>query len=47
VAGYPDQSWPNAQVQTVHNAVVQELFTGQASVADALKKMDDAYKQGS
>ncbi|MCW3016874.1 MAG: extracellular solute-binding protein family 1 [Solirubrobacterales bacterium] len=46
VAGYPDQSWPNAEVQTVHNAVVQELFTGQTSIDGALTKMDDAYKQG-
>jgi ABC-type glycerol-3-phosphate transport system substrate-binding protein len=43
---YPDHFWPNPDVQATHNAVVQQIFTGQASIEDALKQMDDAYAQG-
>lgn len=47
VGPFPDHLWPSAKVQETHNSVVQEIFTGQTSVADALKKMDDAYAQAS
>ncbi|WP_051451054.1 ABC transporter substrate-binding protein [Actinospica robiniae] len=41
---YPDPYWPNAQVQQAHLTGMQELLSGQGSVADALKGMDSAYK---
>ena len=40
---FMDQRWPNAKVQQVHFAVVQELFSGSISVPDALGRMDAAY----
>ena len=43
---YPDHFWPNPDVQATHNAVVQQIFTGQGSIEDALKQMDDAYAKG-
>jgi raffinose/stachyose/melibiose transport system substrate-binding protein len=42
---FMDQRWPNADVQQAHLAGVQELLSGQASVSDVLKKMDDAYQK--
>ena len=44
---YPDPAWPNAQVQQAHLAGMQQLLSGQGSVADVLKGMDSAYAQGS
>ncbi len=44
---YMDQLWPNPQVQPTHFAVVQQLFTKQISVDQALKRMDSAYKRKS
>jgi raffinose/stachyose/melibiose transport system substrate-binding protein len=41
---YPDPYWPNAQVQQAHLTGMQEVLSGQGSVADALKGMDTAYK---
>jgi raffinose/stachyose/melibiose transport system substrate-binding protein len=38
-----DQRWPNAEVQPVHFAVIQELLGGKISVDGALTKMDEAY----
>lgn len=43
---YMDQQWPNARVQQVHFAVVQELLGGKTSPQEALQRMDDAYEQG-
>jgi raffinose/stachyose/melibiose transport system substrate-binding protein len=43
---YMDQQWPNARVQQVHFAVVQELLGGRTTPAAALKRMDQAYQQG-
>ncbi|MER6944146.1 extracellular solute-binding protein [Nonomuraea sp. NPDC000554] len=40
---FMDQRWPNAEVQPVHFAVVQELLAGKIKVDEALKKMDEAY----
>ncbi|NUW43809.1 extracellular solute-binding protein [Nonomuraea rhodomycinica] len=40
---FMDQRWPNAEVQPVHFAVVQELLAGKIKIDDALKKMDEAY----
>ncbi len=40
---FMDQRWPNAEVQPVHFAVVQELLGGKTTVDGALKKMDEAY----
>ncbi|MEU8108959.1 extracellular solute-binding protein [Nonomuraea muscovyensis] len=42
---FMDQRWPNAEVQPVHFAVVQELLAGKATVDEALKKMDEAYRK--
>ncbi|SDJ41876.1 extracellular solute-binding protein [Nonomuraea jiangxiensis] len=42
---FMDQRWPNAEVQPVHFAVIQELLAGDATIDDALKKMDEAYKK--
>lgn len=42
---FMDQRWPNAEVQPVHFAVVQELLAGKATIDEALKKMDEAYQK--
>lgn len=42
---FMDQRWPNAEVQPVHFAVIQELLAGDATVDEALKKMDEAYQK--
>lgn len=42
---FMDQQWPNAEIQPVHFAVVQEMFAGETSVDEALKKLDEAYKK--
>ncbi|MGP3960277.1 extracellular solute-binding protein [Nonomuraea sp. 3N208] len=42
---FMDQRWPNAEVQPVHFAVVQELLAGKSTVDEALKKMDEAYQK--
>lgn len=44
---FMDQLWPNAEVQQIHFAVVQQLFTGETTVKEALNKMDQAYQKGS
>jgi raffinose/stachyose/melibiose transport system substrate-binding protein len=44
---YPDHFWPNPDVQATHNAVVQQIFTGQTTIDEALQKMDAAYSKGS
>lgn len=43
-AAWPDQTWPNPNVQQVHFDGVQGLFTGSGSIQDVLNKMDKAYK---
>jgi raffinose/stachyose/melibiose transport system substrate-binding protein len=43
---YMDQQWPNARVQQVLFAQVQDLLGGRTTPADALAQMDAAYKQG-
>lgn len=40
---YPDQQWPNAEVQPTHFAVIQQLFAGTTSIDQALQTLDDAY----
>ncbi|WP_219472338.1 extracellular solute-binding protein [Nonomuraea rhizosphaerae] len=40
---FMDQRWPNAEVQPVHFAVIQDLLAGKIKVDEALKKMDEAY----
>ncbi|MFG3439661.1 extracellular solute-binding protein [Nonomuraea sp. NPDC047897] len=42
---FMDQRWPNAEIQPVHFAVVQELLAGKATIDEALKKMDEAYRK--
>ncbi|MFI7705047.1 extracellular solute-binding protein [Nonomuraea sp. NPDC049480] len=42
---FMDQRWPNAEVQPVHFAVIQELLAGDATIDEALKKMDEAYRK--
>jgi raffinose/stachyose/melibiose transport system substrate-binding protein len=44
---FMDQLWPNAEVQQIHFASVQQLFTGEITVGEALKRMDEAYQKGS
>ncbi|MBB5788739.1 ABC transporter substrate-binding protein [Jiangella mangrovi] len=43
-APYPDQTWPNPEVQQTHLQVVQDLFTGSASVDDALGRLQEAFE---
>jgi raffinose/stachyose/melibiose transport system substrate-binding protein len=40
---YMDQLWPNPKVQATHFTVVQEVFAGEATPAEALADMDEAY----
>lgn len=42
---FMDQRWPNAEVQPVHFAVVQDLLAGKSTIDEALKKMDEAYQK--
>ncbi|MFB4276734.1 MULTISPECIES: extracellular solute-binding protein [unclassified Nonomuraea] len=42
---FMDQRWPNAEVQPVHFAVIQELLAGRSTIDEALKKMDEAYQK--
>lgn len=44
-AAFPDQSWPNSNVNQVYMDGLQKLLGGQATVADSLKAMDDAYAE--
>ena len=43
---YPDPFWPNAKIQAAHLSGIQQLLSGQGSVATVLKGMDAAYAQG-
>ncbi|GAA5159070.1 ABC transporter substrate-binding protein [Amycolatopsis dongchuanensis] len=43
VAPYPDQRWPSPEVQSAHFAAVQNVYTDQATIADALRSMDAAF----
>jgi len=43
VASWPDQSWPNPNVQQVHFTAVQGLFAGTMSVTKVLAALDKAY----
>ena len=42
---FMDQQWPNAKVQPVHFAGIQELFAGKTTVPQLLQDLDEAYKQ--
>jgi raffinose/stachyose/melibiose transport system substrate-binding protein len=42
---FMDQEWPNAKVQPVHFAGIQELFANKTTIPQLLKSMDDAYQQ--
>lgn len=42
---FMDQEWPNAKVQPVHFAGIQELFAGKKNVQQLLADMDKAYRQ--
>ena len=42
---YMDQKWPNAEIQTVHFAMIQELVGGQATIDEVLAKLDEAYQK--
>lgn len=46
-APFPDHFWPNPEVQATHNAVLQQIFTGQSSIEEALAKMAETYEAGS
>jgi raffinose/stachyose/melibiose transport system substrate-binding protein len=43
VSTYPDQTWPNAEVQQTHYQVIQDMFASGLSVDDALAQMQAAY----
>lgn len=45
VTPFMDQRWPNARVQQTHFTEVQKLFSGSATVPEALGAMDQAYQQ--
>lgn len=45
VTPFMDQRWPNARVQQTHLSEVQKLFSGSATVPEALAAMDRAYQQ--
>jgi raffinose/stachyose/melibiose transport system substrate-binding protein len=42
---FMDQEWPNAKVQPVHFAGVQDLIAGKTNIPGLLKKLDQAYQQ--
>ena len=42
---FMDQQWPNAKVQPVHFAGVQELFAGKTDIDGLLPSIDEAYQQ--
>ncbi|MDT0318602.1 ABC transporter substrate-binding protein [Streptomyces millisiae] len=42
---FMDQAWPNAEVQPAHFAVVQELLGDRITVAEALNRLDETYRQ--
>src|SRR4051812_7221169 len=42
---FMDQQWPNAKVQPVHFAGVQELAGGKTDINGLLKQLDEAYQQ--
>jgi raffinose/stachyose/melibiose transport system substrate-binding protein len=42
-APFPDQQWPNPEVQQVHFAEIQRLFTGETDVSSTLSAMDAAF----
>lgn len=44
---FMDQQWPNARVQQTHFTAVQDLLGNKTTPAAALKRMDEAYQQGS
>ncbi|MCK2022687.1 ABC transporter substrate-binding protein [Microbacterium sp. kSW2-24] len=44
-AAFPDQTWPNSNVNQVYMDQVQKLLGGQTSIADALAAMDSAYAE--
>ncbi|CAH1658696.1 MAG: extracellular solute-binding protein [Chelatococcus sp.] len=46
IAMFMDNKWPNARVQQTHFSGIQELFAGSATIADVLKRMDQAYQSG-
>jgi raffinose/stachyose/melibiose transport system substrate-binding protein len=45
-SSWPDQQWPNPNVQQVHFTQIQSLFAGDAGVADVLAALDAAYLAG-
>ncbi|MBM3524560.1 MAG: extracellular solute-binding protein [Alphaproteobacteria bacterium] len=42
-----DRTWPNARIQPIYMAGVQELFAGQTTIEALLKRLDEAYAAGS
>jgi raffinose/stachyose/melibiose transport system substrate-binding protein len=44
---FMDQQWPNARVQQTLFSTVQDLLGGRTTPAEAVQKMDEAYRQGS
>jgi len=41
---YMDNKWPNPRVQEAHFVGIQDLFSGKATIANVLGRMDEAYK---
>ncbi|WP_350347576.1 extracellular solute-binding protein [Agromyces sp. G08B096] len=44
-APFPDQTWPNAEVQPAMFAAIQEMLGGQTTPEGALAQMDEAFAQ--
>ena len=42
---FPDQTWPNAEVQPAMFAAIQEMLGGQTTAEGALAQMDEAFRQ--
>ena len=42
---FPDQTWPNAEIQPTMFAAIQEMLGGQTTPEGALAQMDEAFQQ--
>lgn len=42
---FPDQMWPNAEVQPAMFAAIQEMLGGQATPEEAVAQMDEAFQE--
>jgi raffinose/stachyose/melibiose transport system substrate-binding protein len=42
---FMDQSWPNAELQPLHFAGIQDLLAGKTTIGKLLTKMDETYRK--